>query len=266
AETSRRVHAARPECKVSAAVFRNYPNCLRGVGQDWVTWAKEGYVDFLCPMDYTNSDVAFGGYVTTQLVQVDGAVPVYPGIGASSSSSTLSPDRVAGQIEIARHAGTDGFIIFNYTPTLGDTVLPSLGRGVIAESTFVPHDGPRFDFGLTQTPDLLMRAVAVDPGQRLAGTVTRLPDELLTFSGFTAEVIVETASGRIVRELGRISDEEPELDYDIALQESGIYRIGVSGDATSDTLGTKAFTRRSIPVVVGSPPEDFVRFIPLGDR
>ncbi|MFO7946255.1 MAG: family 10 glycosylhydrolase, partial [Armatimonadota bacterium] len=192
AETSRRVHAARPECKVSAAVFRNYPNCLRGVGQDWVTWAKEGYVDFLCPMDYTNSDVAFGGQVTTQLAQVDGAVPVYPGIGASSSSSTLSPDRVAGQIEIARHAGTDGFIIFNYTVTLGDTVLPSLGRGVTAESTFVPHDGPQFDFGLTQTPDLLMRAVAVDPGQMMTGTVTRLPDELLTFSGFTAEVIVET--------------------------------------------------------------------------
>ncbi|MFP3904999.1 MAG: glycoside hydrolase family 10 protein, partial [Armatimonadota bacterium] len=263
AETGRRVHAARPECKVSAAVFRNYPNCLTGVGQDWVTWAKEGYVDFLCPMDYTNSDVAFGGQVITQLGQVDGAVPVYPGIGASSSSSTLSPDRVAGQIEIARHAGTDGFIIFNYTATLGDTVLPALGGGVTSEAAAVPHDGPEFDFDLTQTPDLLMRAVALDPGQTVAGTITRLRDEMLAFGDFNAEVLLETADGRMLQELGRISDEEPELDYDIALQESGIYRIAVRGTATSEALGTRPFTRRSMPVVVGSPPEDFGRFIPL---
>ncbi len=40
--------------KISAAVFPNAENARVLIGQDWAAWAKEGLVDMLCPMLYTN--------------------------------------------------------------------------------------------------------------------------------------------------------------------------------------------------------------------
>jgi len=266
-ETTRRVHEARPECKVSAAVFSSYPGCYLSIGQDWVRWAKKGYVDFLCPMDYSNSDFSFAAKVIRQLNQVGGAVPVYPGIGASSSNSALTADRVAGQIAIARNLGSDGFIIFNYTSRLGNDILPVLAKGVTSTQVTVPHHAPRFDFGLPEPTPGPLWAIGVKPGEQISGSITRLPDRPgLDFDGFLATLNIERPDGTFLTWLGEFTDEKPLGDFSFVIEEPGLYRIAIwgYGNGKSPSLGTGSFTVRSIPIIVGDIAPDFAVFVPGG--
>jgi uncharacterized lipoprotein YddW (UPF0748 family) len=136
---SREARKIRPEMKISAAVFGAYPACRESIAQDWVAWAKAGYVDFLCPMDYTNSDQAFRGLVGNQLRLLDGCVPIYPGIGATASNSALSADRVVGQIRQARELGAGGFTIFNLNATTAEKLLPGVGASLEPKDAIPPH-------------------------------------------------------------------------------------------------------------------------------
>jgi len=136
------VQATRPEVQVSAAVFSSYAYCRDGVGQDWVSWIDQGIVDFLCPMDYTNDFDRFENLVNEQLDYAAERVPVYPGIGASSSSSSFGPDGVIVQVKTSRELETGGFIIFNFDRDLAVEDLPALGKGTtFASSTEDGGDG-----------------------------------------------------------------------------------------------------------------------------
>lgn len=141
ADVAREARAVRPGVLISAAVFGFYPSCRESVGQDWPVWAKEGYVDFLCPMDYTESDVQFVSLVQDQLERVGGRVPLYPGIGATASRMGLSADRVAGQIMHARRLGAAGFTIFNLSPGTAEDLLPTLHLGPTSLPAAPPHQG-----------------------------------------------------------------------------------------------------------------------------
>jgi uncharacterized lipoprotein YddW (UPF0748 family) len=115
--------------KISAAVFRNWTSDRDGVAQDWKLWCDRGWLDFVCPMDYTNSDRQFENWVEQQRGWA-GKVPVYPGIGVSSSTSRLPADRVIRKIEITRRHDTGGFVLFNYGQNESRELLPLLGAGV----------------------------------------------------------------------------------------------------------------------------------------
>lgn len=124
------VLAIKPSLKVSAAVFSRYPSCRDTVGQDWVSWIEHGNLDFICPMDYTDDYEEFVNLVDEQMGYAGGRIPLYPGIGAGASNSTLSPDQVIMQIQATREARTGGFIIFYYNTSLAETCLPALGMGL----------------------------------------------------------------------------------------------------------------------------------------
>jgi len=126
-------HAIRPGVKISAAVFSNYPDCAQTVGQDWVSWIDAGYLDFVCPMDYTNDFQRFEYLVTTQAAYVGGRIPLYPGLGVTAGSSSLGSDDTIAQILIARRLGVPGFIVFNYSQSLAETLLPDLSRGITSD-------------------------------------------------------------------------------------------------------------------------------------
>ncbi|MGQ9523780.1 MAG: family 10 glycosylhydrolase [Armatimonadota bacterium] len=132
AEVSREAHRIRPGILVSAAVFSDYPACKDYVGQDWLEWVKNGYLDFVCPMDYTPDSARFEAVVRRQMDLVANRIPLYPGIGATSPE-VLPPLTVAEQILVARRCGANGFTIFNYDAGLARDVLPSLSLGVTAQ-------------------------------------------------------------------------------------------------------------------------------------
>jgi uncharacterized lipoprotein YddW (UPF0748 family) len=126
---SERARSIRPGIKISAAVFSRWPTDRDHVGQDWKLWCEKGYLDFVCPMDYTPHNAGFENLVAQQ-VQWAGRVPCYPGIGVSASSSHFGPDRAIEQILITRRFNTGGYTIFNYGVAEAKELLPLLGMGI----------------------------------------------------------------------------------------------------------------------------------------
>ena len=129
---SEQARALKPKIKLSAAVFRDWPVDRDGVGQDWKLWCDKGYLDFVCPMDYTPSNHRFETMVAQQ-VEWAGRTPCYPGLGVSASSSRFGADRAIEQINITRHYQTHGFVIFNYSVKESNELLPMLGLGITAK-------------------------------------------------------------------------------------------------------------------------------------
>ena len=118
----------RPGLKISAAVFGGYPACRDSVAQDWPEWIKAGYLDFVCPMDYTAKDARVrraGPKPDETGCRARAAVPGHrrhgdadrdearSGVGAD----TVLPDRSAAQ----------GFAIFNLDA--GDGSVDRARRG-----------------------------------------------------------------------------------------------------------------------------------------
>ncbi len=136
---SKEARKIKPNIKISAAVFRDYPGCRKSVAQDWVLWTKEGYIDFLCHMDYTGNDQQYAKWLKDQRKLVGKDFLLYPGIGASSSRSTLFSDRVAGQIRLSRQLGANGFTIFNYNEATAKRVIPGLKLGTLKTKAVPPH-------------------------------------------------------------------------------------------------------------------------------
>jgi uncharacterized lipoprotein YddW (UPF0748 family) len=132
----------RPDLKISAAVFGEYPDCRWSIAQDWPEWIRAGNLDFVCPMDYTDSDSYFTKLVRQQVERIDGRIPIYPGIGATAANSTLGPDRVVGQIHEARTLGANGFCIFDFGNRTPRTIIPGVGLGAGSEPAVPPHRTP----------------------------------------------------------------------------------------------------------------------------
>jgi len=126
----------KPEIKISAAVFSEYPACRESVGQDWVSWVRAGYLDFICPMDYTEDDGRFERLVKMQAELIGGRIPMYPGIGAYRLDG---PDRVVGQIAIARRLGVPGFTIFDLNEHSPQTIFPAVKAGATRERAVPAH-------------------------------------------------------------------------------------------------------------------------------
>lgn len=129
------VKAARPNVRISAAVFPDYPSCKNYIGQDWVKWVEEGYLDFVCPMDYTDSVSTLRGRLESQQGAVGGRMPLYPGIGVSLSPR-LTADQTILQLKAAREYETGGYVLFNYDVQMAEKDLPALRKGFTAEPSF----------------------------------------------------------------------------------------------------------------------------------
>jgi len=127
--TSGEVRKVRPGIKVSAAVFRNWDVDSRIVMQDWKLWCERGYLDFVCPMDYTNNAATFDRWMKKQK-EWAGPAQLCPGIGASASHASLSAEEVIRQIGITQKHDTMGFIIFNYGENEARDLAPMLGLGM----------------------------------------------------------------------------------------------------------------------------------------
>lgn len=123
------VHRDHPGVEVSAAVFRDSELDLAEVGQNWVSWCRDGALDFVCPMDYTPNPTCFEEMVVRQREWIGGTCPVYPGIGGSCFRfDHLNPTRVTREIEVLRRQKFDGFALYAFDRE-SDVLLPALREG-----------------------------------------------------------------------------------------------------------------------------------------
>ena len=127
-----RVRAESPGVQISAAVFRSPATDADTVGQDWPRWCREGWLDFVCPMDYVESAAMFKSQARVQQEAV-GKAKLYPGIGLSCwTNDGEDAVRLAKQIQAVRDLGLGGFTVFNFDRR-AEAVLPLMRLGVTKE-------------------------------------------------------------------------------------------------------------------------------------
>lgn len=107
------LHGGKSRTLVSAAVFQMQETSHDTVGQDWPMWCRSGWLDFVCPMDYTQAEPLFRGRVQSQIGAAAG-VKLYPGIGVSCwRNDGEDVRRLCEQIETVRSLGLDGYTVFD---------------------------------------------------------------------------------------------------------------------------------------------------------
>lgn len=125
AAVSDQARKVRPGIKISAAVFPHWTSARNDVGQDWKLWAEKGYLDFVCPMQYTDNALLFESQTRQSAGWIAGRIPLVPGIGATLGNPS---DGTLQQVLLARRQGASGFVLFNYGPALLEH-LKLLGLG-----------------------------------------------------------------------------------------------------------------------------------------
>ncbi len=95
--------------KLSASVFANRTDAYQNRFQDWIGWLQKGLLDFAVPMAFQTDDRVYKTVMEDVLKSANGKI-VYVGQGGWR----LSVDQSIGQIDIARKAGAQGFVIYNY--------------------------------------------------------------------------------------------------------------------------------------------------------
>jgi uncharacterized lipoprotein YddW (UPF0748 family) len=129
AGVAEQVRQRKADVKISAAVWPVWPVVRDSIGQDWKLWCEKGYLDFVCPMDYTHNVPQFRDMIRHQQ-EWAGNVPCYPGIGLSVWPERNDICRIIEQINVTRELKTRGFTVFNYAEPEAKVILPMLGKGI----------------------------------------------------------------------------------------------------------------------------------------
>lgn len=131
----------RPDIKVSAAVFGGWEMATESIAQNAQLWIENGWLDFVCPMNYTTDLKYLRRLLTDQVQRVNGKILVYCGIGNYLHDGAVM---TGSQVEMARALGADGVVCFDLRRSLVEDILPKLGRNIFAEQAgaVLPHHVP----------------------------------------------------------------------------------------------------------------------------
>ncbi len=116
--TATGVRRARPDAKMSAAVFANLPGGA-SQGQDPAGWAQAGWMDLIIPMDYQTQtlQVRTNERQFLDILANDDQLVTGPSLYMRSGRAVSSrpPELVRQQIELIRGMGIHGYCLFAYS-------------------------------------------------------------------------------------------------------------------------------------------------------
>ncbi len=240
--TAEEIRKFKPQLRISAAVFSDYPACRTDVGQDWVLWVKNGWLDFVCPMDYTDSDVRFQTLVSNQVGYVGGKCPIYSGIG----QFIIPDDQVVGQMEISRACGADGFIVFNMGTTLAEEGLPRYSIAMTSAKALLPHDAPVIEFHTSQD-------ASIEPVVPVTTDALSVSVDLVSFgarktsaTAVAGQVELQDLDGRSLGRLASLPAQPGKVTVTVPKRE-GVFRLAAVGTMTLADGTKQRFIRRSRP-------------------
>ena len=99
--------------KISAAVFPDAVNARVMIGQDWAEWGREGLVDMLNPMLYTNDAKLYEKLAREAVGYGKGKTLVCPGIGIGTSHNQNTPEGMIEQMRLSKALKADGVVYFS---------------------------------------------------------------------------------------------------------------------------------------------------------
>lgn len=129
AEARQRLKTVAPRMKLSCAVYGVPAPDGGNIAQDWPSWLKRNLVDFLVPMNYTESPATAAAWLKAQTGLPGAAGRIWSGIGVTADESRLDAASTARQIALARQYGCPGYVLFSLNDTLARDILPPLRQG-----------------------------------------------------------------------------------------------------------------------------------------
>ena len=123
-----RRHVRRPAW-FTTAVLGKYPTCIASVGQDWDSWLRLNLVDYVVPMDYSESLSQFESFLQQHAQNRFHARKTIVGIGVTANESRLDAKAVIDQINLSRKYGMSGVALFDLDTTLEKQIFPYLKLG-----------------------------------------------------------------------------------------------------------------------------------------
>jgi len=134
AEVRGMMKSVRPKMKLSADVFPDPVSSRESVLQDWTRWVKDGLLDFICPMNYTEDLAEMKARLKADLDAVGGKIPVIVGLYATYSPEQVQePDMLVAQVAAARELGAAGFTLFEMEDHVMTGLLPFLRMGATSK-------------------------------------------------------------------------------------------------------------------------------------
>lgn len=134
----------KPQIPVSAAVWRTNRTNRAAIKQDWITWAKNGWIDFVVPMNYTRDDLVFRNDLKSQIPHAAGHTLYAAGIGNYLHKDAQSTLR---QIQIAREESADGFVLFDYQPRKYEELFKELRKE--KKTAVLPFQSPKIGWTIS---------------------------------------------------------------------------------------------------------------------
>jgi uncharacterized lipoprotein YddW (UPF0748 family) len=130
ATVSQTLKQRHPNLILSTAVFAlPRDNRLAAIQQDWETWVRKGWIDWLVPMTYTPDPAALRAEVTAMYRQLEGTgVQLYPGIGLHK----LEHDQLLASLAVVQQAGSSGHVLF-----AASQLVPSV-QAVLQQGPYQP--------------------------------------------------------------------------------------------------------------------------------
>ena len=130
-----RVKAQHPELTVSITVTSDQVEAKEKYLQDWQTWLRQGYVDFLMPRGYVDESAQLKPVLNRWLPAFRQYSPkiVFGVIAYTEDGKTpvsKPPDQVLAEINMTLQAGSNGFVVFDLGRISNDQL--SAFRGLIA--------------------------------------------------------------------------------------------------------------------------------------
>lgn len=121
------LRAAGRKVKISAAVFPDAANAKVAIGQDWALWGREGLVDMLNPMIYTNDVELYEKLAREAVGFAEGRTLVCPGIGIGTSHNQNTPEGMLEEMRVTMAVGGGGVILFS-SSSLKEPFLEALKK------------------------------------------------------------------------------------------------------------------------------------------
>jgi len=217
-------HAIRDDIQVSAAVFGDWNGSPHSIAQATEEWIDRGWLDFVCPMNYTPDHAVLTRWLERQTPAVGGRIPLYSGLGSFRHES---PAETAHQIDLTRQLGADGFVCFDLSERFATRWLPALRTGSSSEDTaFMPHHSPALAADTSAGIEGL-RSPRYRINQPIETTLrSGDPDRM---DGFASGQYSILCDGEPVGEAKDLNISEGQTTVGFTPDRAGIWRVEVSG-------------------------------------
>lgn len=132
----REVKLARPNTKIGVAIFRTEKEGRLLKMQDWRYWSNNLYIDFICPMLYTDNNKDLNDWINSETNNDKRKDFLYPSLGAHRFNNNDDFYTLNWLLHKRNIAGMNIFSLTHF----GRDGLDELSKGIFREKAFIPDE------------------------------------------------------------------------------------------------------------------------------